>query len=63
MSRNFLFNECSSSASASINFPKEININEKKAPTDQSFELRDEVALKLANLDFLNNLIDEQYDK
>lgn len=32
------------------------------------FELRDEVALKLANLDFLNNLIDEnfkdeQYDK
>ena len=46
MSRNFLFNECSSSASASINFPKEININEKKAPTDQSVELLQEMEQK-----------------
>lgn len=46
MSKNFLFNECSASASASINFPSKIEVTEKKAPTDQSIELLEEMEQK-----------------
>ena len=38
MSR-FLFNESRASASASINFPSNIEIIEKKAPTDESVKI------------------------